>query len=291
MLNNLKTLIATRLAGLLAARLPDNVWDYLLSRERGGGRILKKAARQFTFDRALLSELFVRGEGIEIGAFDTPMAVPEGVRVLYVDRASAGELVTHAPGVESVVAPDIVDDAQTLATVADSSQDFVIAAHVIEHMEDPIGAVGNWLRVLKPGGILFLAIPDKRFTFDINREVTSFSHLLRDHEEGPEWSRQAHYEEAFRLIAGVSDEQEISRLAEEHRRKVGHTHFHVWAQADMFELLAALRKQVGLEFEIVASAAGNEVVFVLRKGDAGLDRSGGEMSLRKEREQFAALRA
>ena len=38
---------------------------------------------------------------------------------------------------------DVVDDAQTLATFPDESVDFVIANHVLEHLEDPIGALEN----------------------------------------------------------------------------------------------------------------------------------------------------
>jgi ubiquinone/menaquinone biosynthesis C-methylase UbiE len=40
--------------------------------------------------------------------------------------------------------------------LADSSQDFVIANHLLEHLPDPIGALKEWYRVLRAGGTLFL---------------------------------------------------------------------------------------------------------------------------------------
>ncbi|HKG12692.1 MAG TPA: methyltransferase domain-containing protein [Pyrinomonadaceae bacterium] len=280
MLTKLKTAIITRLISPVVARLPANVLNDVMSR----GSVIKKTGQR-RLGRVSLAEFYIRGEGIEVGAFNSPLPVPEGVKVRYVDIAPAETLVGHAHGLDFVT-PDIVDDAQTLATLPDESQDFVIACHIIEHTEDPIGAVGNWLRVLKPGGTLFIAIPDKRFTFDVERDATPLEHLLRDHEEGPAWSRKGHYEEVARLVMGVSDERKVKEFAEQNMEQVGHTHFHVWTQADMFEMIAALRKRAGLEFDVLASAAaGNETVFVLMKGDAGRDRAQADESLRSARGQ------
>jgi len=287
-LTKLKTAVVTRLVSPLVARLPASVLSDVMSR----GSVKRKTGRR-ALGRAALADAYIKGEGVEIGAFNAPLPVPEGVRVRYVDIAPAEELEGHVEEFRGrergldFVAPDIVDDAQTLATIPDESQDFVIACHIIEHTEDPIGAFGNWLRVLKPGGVVFVAIPDKRFTFDVERDVTPFEHLLRDHEEGPAWSRQGHYEDVARLVMGVRDERKVKEFSEQNREHVGHTHFHVWTQADMFEMIAALRKRAGLEFDVLASAAaGNETVFVLRKGDAGGDRTLADESLRSAREQL-----
>lgn len=54
------------------------------------------------------------------------------------------------------------DDARTLATFADDSADEILASHVLEHLgryEAP-AAVAAWKRVLKPGGILRVIVPD-----------------------------------------------------------------------------------------------------------------------------------
>ena len=40
---------------------------------------------------------------------------------------------------------------------------FIVANHAIEHMEDPIDAFGEWVRVLEPNGALILIVPDKRY--------------------------------------------------------------------------------------------------------------------------------
>jgi predicted SAM-dependent methyltransferase len=79
----------------------------------------------------------------------------------------------------------VVDDGARLASFADASQDFVIANHMLEHVEDPIAALEHQLRVLKPGGILYLTLPDARHSFDSPRQRTTVEHLLRDHHDSP----------------------------------------------------------------------------------------------------------
>ena len=66
--------------------------------------------------------------------------------------------------------------------------------------EDPLRALSTFLRVVRPGGVVYLAIPDKRFTFDVSREVTSIAHVLRDYHEGPQCSREEHYLEWVREV-------------------------------------------------------------------------------------------
>ena len=118
-----------------------------------------------------------------------------------------------------------------------------------------------------------MALPDKRFTFDVERPVTDIDHVLRDFEEGPEWSKRGHYEEWVRIVGKLSDkeaEEQIQNLM----RKECWIHFHVWTQYEMFELLEGARKRLGLNFEIECflKSAG-ECIFVLRKIDRSLRES------------------
>ena len=166
--------------------------------------------------------------------------MPSSVEVRYVDRLSTEDLRRHYPELADfkLVEVDIIDDGERLATVADSSQDFVIANQVVEHFQNPLLALENMLRVLKPGGVLYLSLPDKRFSFDIDRPVSTVEHLLRDYREGPEWSRRQHFEEWTRYTEKVTGESFQARVDELMRTDYS-IHFHVWTQLDMLDLITA----------------------------------------------------
>ena len=149
------------------------------------------------FDRESIASMYLRGEGIKIGALHNPLLLPQSAKIKYVDRMSLPDLRKQYPelGSKELVDVDILDDGELLATIKDSTQDFVIANQFLEHCQNPIGAIRNMLRVLKEGGVLYLSIPDKRYSFDADRPVTSIEHLLKDYQEGPEWSKKQHFEE------------------------------------------------------------------------------------------------
>jgi SAM-dependent methyltransferase len=163
------------------------------------------------------------------------------------------------------VAVDRIDDAETLQSFTDSSHDFVIANHVLEHCRNPIGALTSMLRVVRPGGIVFLAVPDKRYSFDVDRPVTSYEHVKRDYIEGPDWSDHEHYQEWVRLV--LKSDAKISREPIERlRADYADIHFHAWTQTELIGLLLNLQRDFGLQFEVEMIAKnGLELVIVLRR--------------------------
>ena len=213
-----------------------------------------------------LSFRYLRGDGIEIGALNMPLRVPPQARVRYVDHAGADELreiyawELHIHG-WPLVRPDVIDDGERLTKFEDASLDFVIANHMLEHVEDPIAALHHFLRVLRPGGTLFLTLPDARRTFDARRERTTVEHLLRDHEQGPQASRHEHYEEWARIIESVPEDQVPARIEELATERPRH-HFHVWELDTFLEFLIALQPPADLE---AAQATEKEFAVILRK--------------------------
>lgn len=82
-------------------------------------------------------------------------------------------------------------DAQRLAGLRDDSFDFVYSSHTLEHMVDPISALRNWWRVVKPGGYLILYIPhrdlyEKRETLPSRWNGDHKHFFLLDHESLPD---------------------------------------------------------------------------------------------------------
>lgn len=214
-----------------------------------------------------VARVYLRGRGIEIGALHRPLRVPRAARVSYVDRLPREELYRQYPNLagHDLVPVDIVDDAERLARIGDGSQDFVIANHFLEHCQDPIGTLLHFFRVLREDGILFLTVPDKRYTFDRDRPVTPLEHLRADHEKGAGLSKWEHLSEFVRLVFKRVDPEEVQREAKRLLATDFSIHYHVWTQTELMELLLEIRKRLPFEVELFLRRS-YEVLIVLRKG-------------------------
>ena len=147
----------------------------------------------------------LRGRGLEIGALHEPAPVPAEAQVEYFDAMTEQEAAQLFPEIDSsgfVHVSHIGDiDRDGLAQFADGTFEFVIMNHVLEHLANPIKAVAEVFRILRPRGQLVVSVPDKRFTFDKLRPDTPFDHLWSDYQAGVSQSTDEHYIEFFRSAA------------------------------------------------------------------------------------------
>ena len=74
-----------------------------------------------------------------------------------------------------------ISDIVNLGIVKDKTYDFVFASHVLEHVVNPLKAIGEITRVLKDNGICVLILPWKEETFDHKRPISKFSKLLENY--------------------------------------------------------------------------------------------------------------
>ena len=221
------------------------------------------------------------GEGIELGALHQPLPVPAGVRVNYVDRLSVDDLRLQYPELAQadLVPVTHIGSAEDLVAIADESVDFVVACHVLEHLEDPTRGLNEIHRVLREGGIFFCALPEPRVTFDREREMTSVEHLMHDHPAG-RTSRRDHFVDWVDNVerhqpwwlTEEPDPQERVRLLLDMDYSI---HYHVWRPDTFLDYLGAVRREYGLIFETLAFAGcqpgvDDEFIFILRKGVAPL---------------------
>ena len=196
--------------------------------------------------RRRLARRYLRGEGLEVGALHQPLALRRGVRVRYVDRHSVDQLRLHYPELrdQELVPVDVIDDGETLATVPDASVDFVVANHFLEHTQDPIGTLGHHLRraaarrdpVPRPA----------RQAPHVRRPPAgdAIEHLVRDHAEGPAWSRRGHFEEWAALVEGVAPDA-VAERARELESYDYSIHFHVWTPTAFTAFSAMPRPRSG----------------------------------------------
>lgn len=218
--------------------------------------------------RQRLAHRFLQGSGIEIGALHAPLEVPATTRVTYVDRFPASELNAHYPELGPVTfRVDVIDDGEKLAKFGPASQDFIVANHFLEHAQDPIRTIKRHLEILKTGGVLFMAVPDKTMTFDSKREPTTIQHFLKDHAEGPACSYDEHVEEYARLVDNLSGQALADRVADIKRTDYS-IHFHVWTEASLRAFFAYLQNDLRLNLKVLAvehNPPRGENIVVVRK--------------------------
>ncbi|MBI3070969.1 MAG: glycosyltransferase [Deltaproteobacteria bacterium] len=222
--------------------------------------------------RARLAKRFVRGCGVEIGALQNPLHLPDSVAVRYVDRLSSADARRHYPELDGqpLVEPAILCDAHRLEPIESGSQDFVVCNHLLEHMADPIGAITEWMRVLGPGGHLFLAVPDHTNPHDRLRDVTTFEHLQEDferREERAEEDRRHFLEWASSAHSEMSAEERV-RYADQLLETGYSIHYHTFDQSLFERLLRFVCARTGAALVEVLSRCGGdnaEHIAVLRR--------------------------
>ena len=195
------------------------------------------------------------GVGVEIGAFKTPIP---GIKPIYVDRfAEFG--YQKCPG-------DYFGHAHALP-VHSNALDYVATSHVLEHVANPIAALVEWHRVLRPGGLIYLVVPDRRFTWDHRRPPTDPEHMWQDYVGRTTQSDGTHIDE---FIDGVDWSQynpaaspaEAAAEREELRGKYRiasnggelNIHFHVFEPGNVHALVELTAARLHLDWTIVAEA-------------------------------------
>jgi SAM-dependent methyltransferase len=115
-------------------------------------------------------------DGLEIGPLASPLVGPSEGRIFYVDHADTEALQKKYAGeptidVSKIVEVNAVWGENTLQDCIgkDRKLDYVVASHVMEHVPDLITWLSEIRSILRPGGTLRLAVPDRRYTFDYLR--------------------------------------------------------------------------------------------------------------------------
>ncbi len=228
--------------------------------------------------RDLLAMRVIRGSGIEIGALNNPQRVSRDAHVTYVDHLTNEELAPYYSEIDAagLVRVGRIDDGETLGTFAADSVDFVIANNFLEHCEDTVGTLRNFMRVLRPGGVMFITLPSQRRNVDWRRTPTTTAEFIADHEVGPHISRERSYDEWVRLVVQTPEAEADAYIADLDQRNY-RIHFHVFTEFEVLALVRLLAERYNEQFVIegIVNDKDLEVAFALRKGTT--DRSSEEI--------------
>jgi len=86
-----------------------------------------------------------------------------------------------------------------LHPIEDNSYDLILSSNNLEHIANPFKALTEWIRVVKPGGSIFLILPMKAHCFDHRRPTTTLQHLIDDYNDDVGEDDLTHLEEILKL--------------------------------------------------------------------------------------------
>lgn len=234
-----------------------------------------------------------RGRGLEVGPLHTPVVTRDHADVHYVDvhdRAGLQDTYRSHEGfpVDEILEVDHVligpDGMRSLAEAVAPGVpfDWVVACHVVEHVPDVVGWLQEVAAVLVDDGELVLAVPDRRFCFDADREPTTVGEMLlarERHDQRPNvravydhFSRCMHIDTVYVWQGGKPGPRMYGLdVVRKHLDEVASgvyvdCHVWVWTPASFVGQLAELAALDLLDFtvEAVVDTAPGELEFYLR---------------------------
>ena len=211
---------------------------------------------------------YIQGKrGLEIGGpsdlFKKGSAIPVYEEAEIVDNCDFSKATVWAEHSEVFVfnrektaGSTFFCEGSALNCISDASYDFVLSSHNLEHLANPIKALQEWQRVLKPDGALVLVLPYYRDTFDHLRQPTSVEHLFNDFEQGIGEDDLTHLPEILEKHDLTKDIAAGSKQ-DFHKRSLNNfsnrcLHHHVFDKRNSRELLSRVGFKV-LSLEIVIS--------------------------------------
>lgn len=218
---------------------------------------------KITDQRKFLSAMYIRGHGLEFGACTRPLPLLFA-KAEYADSIPTEQLENHVTTNDfasnwnvgrNFVNVDLVLNAQESSKLPQSKYDFIVANHILEHLENPLSAVEGMVHALKSEGKLFFALPVKRYFFDANRKVTSIEHIIQDEKDGGLNSRPEHIEEWVRLV-----EKEYIYDPD----YPGAIHWHVWDYGGICEFYGYIADRFNLRVINISKNFG-EMIGIFEK--------------------------
>ena len=162
----------------------------------------------------LLEGLSKSSKIVEIGPSYSPLAAKsDGWNVFTIDHADQSGLVEKyaqdkTVDISRIEPVDYVWQSGTLADAVPKPEhgtfDAFIASHVIEHTTDVVGFLLSAQSLVRPGGAIILAVPDKRKCFDWFRPLSSTGDALVAHrEQRSRHTAKTHFDyAAFMIMKG-----------------------------------------------------------------------------------------
>jgi|GEM_PF-2683531 len=184
-----------------------------------GKRLLGKMSAIIRCDRVIRT---LHGKGLEIGG-EVPCIshfLPKSRTLICLDYGMKKE-------------GSMQRDATDLSGFLDKEFDFITSSHTLEHLSNPIKALLEWVRVVKDGGHLYIVLPNKEYSSDHYRTLTSLKHLQEDHQQNTSLRDLTHAQE-------VGHQAPWWSMDHYQPQEAPYVHMHTWNMGSFLELLRSL---------------------------------------------------
>lgn len=199
-------------------------------------------------DEFNLSSRFCRGLILEIGALSEPARFGRKSKVRYADvhtesslRDVLGEIPIPNLYSKKLVKLDFVLSGPKygLTMIQDESFDAVYSSHVLEHCPNFLFALKEQIRVTRIGGHIYAVVPNKKFTYDRYRKITSLERIIERFDKDEFFFS---FSDALELVTQTVDHPLYAGKGEELaseilRTNTGMHHFHVFDEKSMLQIL------------------------------------------------------
>jgi len=147
----------------------------------------------------------------------------------------------------------------------DDIYDFVVLRDVLEHLANPIKMLVEIRRIIKPGGVVILTVPNKLGTFDYGRPNTTFAHILNDYINQTKEDDETHFQEAIDLLHDhiapeYTSRDELTKLIK-NNVKTRFLHHHVFSE----ETLSRVCSESGFRTVLLTKEVFPEIIIMAEK--------------------------
>ena len=214
-----------------------------------------ESARSSRKDRVLTeaAKLLAGSSALEPGGpstlFERQGLIPVYPQLAALDTLDYAERTIWSESQDGIVPRhQLIAEAGNLEEVPDDTYDAVLASHVLEHLANPLGALAEWRRVVRPGGHLVLIVPHRDRTFDHRRPITLLAHLQKDAELRTGEDDLTHLREIIELHdldrdPGAPDREAFERRCRENS-SFRAMHHHIFASRAVVEACRAAGLEV-----------------------------------------------
>jgi SAM-dependent methyltransferase len=130
-------------------------------------------------------------------------------------------------------------EAADLSMIASDAYDFLLSSHMIEHTSNPIRVLLEWTRIVRPGGLQLMIVPNKELIFDHRRTTTTLQHMIDDFAAKRDENDLTHLNESVELndYSMMSFDQETFESRAKNNLETRCIHHHTFTLHSLRQLL------------------------------------------------------